>query len=58
LYPLPDTIDLLIRPSERAAFGELFPERWFPTAIGPVEIGTGYGEMRLIALERGTAART
>lgn len=50
LYPLPDTIDLLIRPSEEAAFGALFPESLFPTAIGPVDIGTSYGDMRLIAL--------
>jgi hypothetical protein len=50
LYPLPDTIDLLIRPSEQAAFGELFPERLFPTVIGPVDIATGYADMRLIAL--------
>ena len=50
LYPLPDTIDLLIRPSEEAAFGELFPASLFPTAIGPVDIGISYGDMRLIAL--------
>jgi hypothetical protein len=50
LYPLPDTIDVLIRPDEQAAFGPLFPEAWFPTAIGPVDIGTSYGDMRLIAL--------
>jgi len=50
LYPLPDTIDLMIQPAEQAAFGQLFPEAWFPTAIGPVDVGTGYGDMRLIAL--------
>lgn len=50
LYPLPDTLDQLIRPDEQAAFGQLFPERWFPTSIGPVDIGTSYGDMRLIAL--------
>jgi len=50
LYPLPDTVDLLIQPAEQAAFGPLFPEPWFPTAIGPVDIGTSYRDMRLIAL--------
>jgi hypothetical protein len=50
LYPLPETIDQLIAPGEQGAFGTLFPERLFPTAIGPVEIGTGYGDMRMIAL--------
>lgn len=50
LYPLPDTLDLMIRPSEQAAFGQLFPEPLFPTSIGPVDRGTGYGDMRLIAL--------
>jgi len=50
LYPLPETIDLLIQPDEQAAFGQLFPEPWFPTAIGPVDIGTSYRDMRLIAL--------
>jgi hypothetical protein len=50
LYPLPDTIDLLIQPAEQAAFGPLFPEPWFPTAIGPVDVGTSYRDMRLIAL--------
>lgn len=50
LYPLPDTIELLLQPSEEAAFGPLFPERWFPTAIGPVDIATSYLDLRLIAL--------
>ncbi len=50
LYPLPDTIDLLIQPSEQAAYGQLFPEPLFPTAIGPVDIGMSYADMRLIAL--------
>jgi hypothetical protein len=50
LYPLPDTLDLLIQPAEQAAFGPLFPEPWFPTAIGPVDTGTSYRDMRLIAL--------
>jgi hypothetical protein len=50
LYPLPDTIELLIQPAEEAAFGQLFPEPLFPTLIGPVDVGTGYGDMRLIAL--------
>jgi hypothetical protein len=50
LYPLPDSIDLLIQPSEQAAFGQLFPEPLFPTVIGPVDIGVSYGDMRLIAL--------
>jgi hypothetical protein len=50
LYPLPDTIDQLVQPSEQAAFGQLFPEPLFPTVIGPVDIGTSYLDMRLIAL--------
>ena len=50
LYPLPDTIDQLIQPVEQGEFGPLFPEPLFPTAIGPVDVGTGYGDMRLIAL--------
>src|SRR5260221_3924836 len=50
LYPLPDSIDLLIQPSEQAAFGQLFPEPLLPTLIGPVDIGMSYGDMRLIAL--------
>jgi hypothetical protein len=50
LYPLPDSIDLLIQPAEQAAFGPLFPERLFPTAIGPVDVDTSYRDMRLIAL--------
>lgn len=50
LYPLPDTIDLLIRPAEEGKFGQLFPERLFPTVIGPVDIGVSYGDMCLIAL--------
>lgn len=50
LYPLPDSVDLLIAPEEQGAFGQLFPEPWFPTAIGPVDIGTSYRDMRLIAV--------
>jgi hypothetical protein len=50
LYPLPDALDLLIQPAEQAAFGQLFPEPLLPTAIGPVDIGASYGDMRLIAL--------
>lgn len=50
LYPLPDSLDLLIAPDEQGAFGPLFPEAWFPTAIGPVDIGTSYRDMRLLAL--------
>ncbi len=50
LYPLPDTRDQLIQPSEQAAYGQLFPEALFPTAIGPVDIGITYADMRLIAL--------
>lgn len=50
LYPLPDTIDLLIQPTEQGAFGQLFPERLFPTVIGPVDGGTTYADVRLIAL--------
>jgi len=50
LYPLPDSIDLLIQPGEQAAFGPLFPEPWFPTVIGPVDVDTSYRDMRLIAL--------
>src|SRR5215468_11621972 len=50
LYPLPDTLDLLIQPAEQAAFGQLFPEPLFPTVIGPVDVGVSYGDMRLIAL--------
>ena len=50
LYPLPDRLDLLIQPSEQAAYGQLFPEPLFPTVIGPVDIGISYADMRLIAL--------
>jgi hypothetical protein len=53
LYPLPETpdgIDLLIQPAEQGTYGPLYPEHLFPTAIGPVDIGIGYGDMRLIAL--------
>ena len=50
LYPLPDTLDLLIQPSEQAAYGQLFPEPLFPTAIGPVDVGMTYADMRLVAL--------
>jgi hypothetical protein len=50
LYPLPDTLDPLIQPSEEAAFGQLFPEPLFPVAIGPVDVNITYGDMRLIAL--------
>jgi len=50
LYPLPDTIELLIQPAEQGVFGQLFPEPLFPTAIGPVDIGASYRDMRLIAL--------
>src|SRR5215470_4083104 len=50
LYPLPDTLDVLIRPAEEAAYGQLFPEPLFPTVIGPVDVGVTYGDMRLIAL--------
>src|SRR5690348_1768285 len=50
LYPLPDTLDPLIKPDEQAVYGPLFPESLFPTSIGPVELGTGYRDMRLIAL--------
>lgn len=50
LYPLPDSIDLLVQPSEQAAYGQLFPEQLFPTAIGPVDVGVSYADMRMIAL--------
>jgi hypothetical protein len=50
LYPLPDSRDQLIQPTEEAAYGVLFPEVWFPTAIGPVDIGVTYGDMRMVAL--------
>ena len=50
LYPLPDARDQLIAPSEQAAYGTLFPEPLFPTAIGPVDIGISYADMRLVAL--------
>jgi hypothetical protein len=50
LYPLPDTVDQLIRPAEEAAYGQLFPEPLFPTVIGPVDVAVTYGDMRLIAL--------
>src|SRR5258706_11779074 len=50
LYPLPTTIDQMIRPSEQTAFGDLFPQRLFPTVIGPVDIGIGYSDMHLVGL--------
>jgi hypothetical protein len=50
LYPLPDTLDRLIQPAEQGAFGPLFPERLFPTAIGPVDVATAYADLRLVAL--------
>jgi len=50
LYPLPDSRDLLIQPSEQAAYGQLFPQPLFPTAIGPVDIGITYADMRMVAL--------
>ena len=50
LYPLPDTRDQLIQPSEQASFGPLFPEPLFPTVIGPVDFGVTYADMRLVAL--------
>ncbi len=50
LYPLPDSRDLLVQPSEQAAYGTLFPEALFPTVIGPVDIGISYADMRLVAL--------
>ena len=50
LYPLPDARDALIQPAEQAAFGTLFPEALFPTVIGPVDIATSYGDLRMIAL--------
>ena len=50
LYPLPETLDLMIQPSDRAVFGQLFPEALFPTAIGPIDLGMTYGDMRLVAL--------
>ena len=50
LYPLPDSIDLLVQPSEQGAYGTLFPEALFPTAIGPVDVGVSYTDMRLVAL--------
>ncbi len=50
LYPLPDNRDLLVQPSEQAAYGQLFPESLFPTVIGPVDIGVTYADMRLVAL--------
>lgn len=50
LYPLPASRDQMISPDEQAAFGQLFPEPWFPTAIGPVDVGTSYQDMRLVAL--------
>ncbi len=50
LYPLPTTIDQLIKPDEQAAFGALFPEPLFPTSIGPVDTGTTYADLRLVAL--------
>lgn len=50
LYPLPERIDQLISPAEQGAYGALFPERLYPIPIGPVEIATGYADMRLIAL--------
>jgi hypothetical protein len=50
LYPLPDTLDQLVLPSEQGAYGTLFPEALFPTAIGPVDVGITYADMRLIAL--------
>jgi len=50
LYPLPDSIDQLVQPSEEAAYGQLFPERLFPTTIGAVDVGVTYADMRMIAL--------
>jgi hypothetical protein len=50
LYPLPDTIDQLIQPSEQAAYGVLYPEPLLPVAIGPVDVGIAYADMRLIAV--------
>ena len=50
LYPLPTTRDLLIDPAEEGAYGTLFPEKWFPTVIGPVDIETAYSDLRLIAV--------
>jgi len=50
MYPLPDSRDQLIAPSEQAAYGVLFPEPLFPTVIGPVDVGISYSDMRLVAL--------
>ncbi len=50
LYPLPADRDLMIQPSEQAAYGQLFPESLFPTVIGPPDIGVQYADMRLVAL--------
>ena len=50
LYPLPDTLDQLIQPSEQGKYGQLFPEPLFPVSIGPVDVGVTYADMRLIAL--------
>jgi hypothetical protein len=50
LYPLPATLDLMIQPSEEAAYGQLYPEPLLPTLIGPVDIGMSYGDLRLVAV--------
>jgi hypothetical protein len=50
LYPLPDSRDQLIAMSEQGAYGVMFPEPIFPTAIGPVDVGVSYSDMRMVAL--------